>query len=269
MKKIEELFETLSVPQLIIDGLKAIEVEAINKYWLSGKLQQPKGEDLSTSEIKRLLLIAFAPEDSLPAAQRNAPRLKTCNSFFRFKRSNFGKQKGFPNKDAFDPQGEFTLTKDFDALPLNFYSAIFQALQTKKVILAPEALQSHFVTGKIGWLNGIKELEIVAPGASVNLTVEPSPLQALPEDIGELIDLETLLIERSDISILPDSFYMLRKLKSLYLASNKLSILSEKIAQLEALEALDISYNQIERVPASLSLLKNLKKINVSGNPFK
>jgi hypothetical protein len=35
MKKIEELFETLSDPQLIIDGLKSIDIEAINKYWLS------------------------------------------------------------------------------------------------------------------------------------------------------------------------------------------------------------------------------------------
>ena len=42
MKKIEELFETLSDHQLISDGLKTIEIEAINKYWLGGKLQQPK-----------------------------------------------------------------------------------------------------------------------------------------------------------------------------------------------------------------------------------
>jgi len=75
MKKIEELFETLSNPQLIIDGLKTIEVEAINKYWLGGKLQQPKGEDEATSEIKRLLLVTFAPDNSLPAMYRNAPRL--------------------------------------------------------------------------------------------------------------------------------------------------------------------------------------------------
>ena len=89
MKKIEELLQTLSDPQLIIDGLKTIEVEAINKYWLSGKLQEPKGEDLSSSEIKRLLLIAFAPEDSIPARHRNAPRLKTCQSFFQFPHDAF------------------------------------------------------------------------------------------------------------------------------------------------------------------------------------
>ncbi len=82
MKKIEELFETLSDPQLIIDGLKAIEVEAINKYWLSGKLEQPKGDDEGKSEIKRLLLVAFAPENTLPALQRNSPRLRTTRIYF-------------------------------------------------------------------------------------------------------------------------------------------------------------------------------------------
>jgi len=274
MKKIEELLQTLSDPQLIIDGLKTIEVEAINKYWLSGKLQEPKGEDLSSSEIKRLLLIAFAPEDSLPARHRNAPRLKTCQSFFQFDRTNsWSKTWGVPlslswyyKRDyAFDPQGVFTLTKDFDALPLNFYWDIFLALQTKKVIIAPESLQSHFISGKLAWLKGIKELEIVAP----SLEGGPSLLATLPDDIGELIDLETLIIEWSDISILPDSFYNLKNLKVLHLEGNKLSSLRDNINQLVALETFDVEFNQLERIPASLSSLKNLKKILVSGNPLK
>lgn len=307
MKKIEELLQTLSYPQLIIDGLKTIEVEAINKYWLSGKLQEPKGEDLSSSEIKRLLLIAFAPEYSLPARHRNAIRLKTCHSFFRFSRTNSGQkteqiinwsktlalrvsealaaprttflQRGYikrsnndggSNKYAFDMQGEFTLTKDFDALPLNFYSDIFQALQTKKVIIEPESLQSHFITGKLAWLKGIKELEIVAPG-EIQFSLErgPSLLQTLPNDIGELIDLETLIIESSDVSILPDSFYNLKNLKILHLAGNKLSSLSENINQLVALETFDVEFNQLERIPASLSSIKNLKNIFIWGNPLK
>ena len=307
MKKIEELLQTLSDPQLIIDGLKTIEVEAINKYWLSGKLQEPKGEDLSSSEIKRLLLIAFAPEYSLPARHRNAPRLKTCQSFFRLSRTNSGQKtddiinwskclalevsealaaprttflqqgyikrsnnNGASNKYAFDMQGEFTLTKDFDALPLNFYSDIFQALQTKKVIIEPESLQSHFITGKLAWLKGIKELEIVAP-AVIQSSIErgPSLLQTLPDDIGELIDLETLIIESSDVSILPDSFYNLKNLKILHLVGNKLSSLSENINQLVALETFDVEFNQLERIPASLSSIKNLKNIFIWGNPLK
>ena len=279
MKKIEELLQTLSDPQLIIDGLKTIEVEAINKYWLSGKLQEPKGEDLSSSEIKRLLLIAFAPEDSIPARHRNAPRLKTCQSFFQFSRTtSWSKSWGgqelvfnyYSERYGFDPQGIFTLTKDFDSLPFNFYSDIFQALQTKKVIIAPESLQSHFITGKLAWLKGIKELEIVAPAVmQPSLKSGPSQLQTLPDDIGELIDLETLIIERSDISILPDSFYNLKNLKILHLEGNKLSSLSENINQLVALETFDVESNQLERIPASLSSVKNLKKILVSWNPLK
>ena len=121
MKKIEELFASLTDHQLIIDGLKTIEVEAINKYWLGGKLQQPKGEDATTSEIKRLLLIAFAPDDSLPAMHRNAPRLRTSPTY----KSDF---QYYRNEENFEPAGTLTITKEFEVIPTSFYPVIFEAL---------------------------------------------------------------------------------------------------------------------------------------------
>ena len=124
MKKIEELFETLSDHQLISDGLKSIEVEAINKYWVGGKLQQPKGEDEAASEIKRLLLIAFAPDDTLPAIHRNAPRLRTSPTY----KSDF---EYYRNEQNFEPAGTLTITKEFEVIPTSFYPAIFEALETK------------------------------------------------------------------------------------------------------------------------------------------
>ena len=152
MKKIEELFETLSDHQLISDGLKTIEVEAINKYWLGGKLQQPKGEDEATSEIKRLLLIAFAPDDSLPAMHRNAPRLRTSPTY----KSDF---EYYRNEQNFEPAGTLTIIKEFEVIPNSFYPAIFENLKIKIVRFTSDAQQSHFSTGKISWLKGIKTLE--------------------------------------------------------------------------------------------------------------
>ena len=252
MKKIEVLFETLSDPQLIVDGLKSIDAEAINKYWLSGKLQQPKGEDEGKSDIKRLLLIAFSPENTLPALQRNSPRLRTAPGYV----SDF---QYFRNEQNFEPVGTLTITKEFDVLPSSFYPTIFEALQTKRVRIASDAYASLFSTGKINWLKGIKELELRGEYKLFNI----------PDDIGDLQDLEALTINFTEMSSIPDSFFNLKKLKHLNLRGNKLSSICEKISHLSLLEKIDLSWNKLDCVPDSLSTLKNLKEIKVFDNPFK
>jgi Leucine-rich repeat (LRR) protein len=252
MKKIEALFETLSDHQLIIDGLKTIEVEAINKYWLSGKLQQPKGEDEGKSDIKRLLLIAFSPENTLPALQRNSPRMRTAPGYI----SDF---KYYRNEQNFEPAGTLTVTKEFEVLPSSFYAAIFEALQTKKVRIASDAYASLFTTGKINWLKGIKELELRGEYKIFNI----------PEDIGDLQDLEAFTINFTEMSSIPDSFFNLKKLKYLNLRGNKFTSISEKISNLSLLENIDLSLNKLDFVPDSLSILKNLKELKVFDNPFK
>lgn len=256
MKKIEELFATFSDPQLIIDGLKNIEVEAINKYWLSGKLQQPKGEDEGKSEIKRLLLIVFSPESTLPALQRNAPRLRSAPGY----KSDF---TYYRNEQTFEPAGTLTITKDFEVLPQSFYPLIFQALQIKIVRIASDAYTSHFSIGKVSWLIGIKTVELRGQ------VFGSSKLTIIPDEIGELSDLEDLTVTRTEITALPDSLFNLKNLKKLNLSGNKLTALSENISKLSSLEALDLSYNKLESVPEALSSLSSLKEIKVFENPLK
>ena len=256
MKKIEELFETLSDHQLISDGLKTIEVEAINKYWLGGKLQQPKGEDEATSEIKRLLLIAFAPDDSLPALHRNAPRLRTSPTY----KSDF---EYYRNEQKFEPAGTLTITKEFEVIPTSFYPVIFEALETKIVRIATDAYDTHFSTGKIEWLNGVKELQIHGNFFG------RFKLSSLPENIGDLQDLEELTVIRTEISAIPASLYQLSKLKKLDLRQNKIASLGSEISNLKSLEILDVSLNRLERTPEELEKLTSLKELFVYENPFK
>ncbi len=256
MKKIEVLFETLSDPQLIIDGLKSIDAEAINKYWLSGKLQQPKGEDEGKSEIKRLLLIAFSHENTLPALQRNSPRLRTAPGYI----SDF---QYFRNEQNFEPVGTLTFTKEFDILPSSFYPAIFEALQTKRVRIASDAYASHFSNGKMSLFKGIKNLELQGQLFGSN------KLMSIPEDIGDLLELEYLTIIRTEITSLPESLFNLKNLKNLNLSGNKLNSLSEFISKLSSLEVLDLSYNKLESVPEAISSLSNLKEIKIFENPLK
>jgi Leucine-rich repeat (LRR) protein len=256
MKKIEELFASLTDHQLIIDGLKTIEVEAINKYWLGGKLQQPKGEDEATSEIKRLLLVAFAPDNSLPARYRNAPRLRTSPTY----KSDF---QYYRNEENFEPAGTLTITKEFEVIPTSFYPAIFEALQTKIVRIATDAYGTHFSTGKIDWLNGVKELQIHGNFFG------SKKLENLPENIGDLKDLEELTVIRTEISAIPASLYQLLKLKKLDLRQNKIASLGSEISNLKSLEMLDVSINRLERIPEELEKLTSLKELFVYENPFK
>jgi leucine-rich repeat protein SHOC2 len=256
MKKIEELFETLSDPQLIIDGLKAIDVEAINKYWLSGKLQQPKGEDEGKSEIKRLLMVAFAPDNSLPAMYRNTPRLRTSPTY----KSDF---QYYRNEENFEPAGTLTITKEFEVIPTVFYPSIFEALETKILRIATDAYDTHFSTGKIEWLNGVKELQIYGNFFG------RFKLSSLPENLGDLKDLEELTIIRTEISAIPESLYQLSKLKKLDLRQNKIASLGSEISNLKSLEWLDVSLNRLERIPEELEKLTSLKELFVYDNPFK
>lgn len=257
MRKIEGLFETLSDPQLIIDGLNTIETEAINKYWLSGKLQQPRYEDAGKSDVKRLLLIAFAPENTLPAMQRYAPRLRTAPAYT----SDFN---SYRNQENFEPEETLTITQDFDVLPLCFYPRIYEALQTKVIRIASDAYVSHFSTGKLNWLKGIKKVELRGSFWGYSKKIEN-----LPDDIGVLQDLEELTINYTEISTLPDGLFDLKSLKKLDLKRNKLISMSNRINQLEELEYLDVCVNNLTCVPDSLNKLKKLKEIVVFDNPFK
>ena len=256
MKKIEELFASLADHQIIIDGLSEIKVEAINKYWLGGKLQQPKGEDAATSEIKRLLLVAFAPDNSLPAMHRNAPRLRTSPTY----KSDF---EYYRNEQNFEPAGTLTITKEFEVIPTTFYPAIFEVLQTKIVRIASDAYDSHFSTGKIEWLKGIKVVQVRGNYFS------KKKLLAIPENIGDLQDLEELSVIRTEVSAIPDSLFKLSSLRRLDLTQNGITSLDGRIANLKNLEWLDVSMNRLERIPEELEKLTSLKELFVYENPFK
>jgi Leucine-rich repeat (LRR) protein len=256
MKKIEALFANLTEPEKLREDLKSINIEDINKYWLSGKLQQPKDEDEGNSDIKRLLLVSFAPENSLPEMQRQSPRLRTAPGYVK----DF---MYYRNEDNFEPAGTLTITKDFEILPLHFYPAIFEALQIKIVRIASDAYHSHFSTGKINWFKGIKVLELRGNFSGSN------KFQSIPNNIDDLQDLEELTIIRTEISSVPESLFNLKNIKKLNLSGNKLTSISEKISQLTKLESIDLSQNKLEQVPDSLSALNNLTSIKVYDNPFK
>ncbi len=230
VKKIKTLLESLAEPSVLFDELSKIKLEDINKYWLSNGLQLPKNndEDRKKADIYRLLLITFSPEGSLPSMYRNATRLRTSAELHESKKS--GKQ--------YDDKGTLTLTCEISQLPIEYYKIILEKNCINKVILMPSSFERHFTTGNLSSLFGVKEILVDSNHSQ--------KLSEIPENIGDLTNLESLNLSFNNITLIPDSLYHLKCLKYLNLSRNKL-----------------------QRIPAFISKMKLLKDIVVYANPFK
>lgn len=77
-------------------------------------------------------------------------------------------------------------------------------------------------------------------------------LEELPEEIGQLQNLEVLILNSTGIKRLPASIGQLQNLRILDLGNCQLQQLPEGLGQLQALEALNLSANQLEELPLAL-----------------
>ena len=230
MKQIKLLFESLPEPTVLFDELSKIKLANINKYWLSNGLQLPKNndEDRQIADIYRLLLITFSPDGSLPSMYRNATRLRTSAELRESKKS--GQQ--------YDDKGTLTLTSEILQLPKEYYKIILEKNCINTVILMPSSFERHFTTGNLSTLSGIKKIEVMRGKQKLN---------KIPENIGDLADLESLdLSSADDIISIPDS-----------------------LSDLRCLKHLNLSLNKLQRIPAFISKIPSLKDIVIYGNPFK
>ena len=251
VKKIKTLLESLPEPSVLFDELSKIKLDDINKYWLSNGLQLPKNndEDRKTADIYRLLLITFSPEGSLPSMYRNAPRLRTSAELSESQKSGC----------QYDIKGELNLTSEFSGFPNSYYKFIFESNKIVKVTIYPGAFETHFSTGKLSSLVGVKNIQVFGYET-------PSEI---PKNIGDLSDLESLTICTRIIDSIPNSLFTISALKHLDLSGNKIKNLSEDLRKLENLEYLNISYNQLESIPDVLSKMTSLEDVIVYDNPLK
>ena len=92
--------------------------------------------------------------------------------------------------------------------------------------------------------------------------------QHLPESIGSIEELETLLLEGNNICDLPslESHDMLIKLN---LNDNNLSKIDFDISELEDLQLLSLDNNNLEYLPDSICKLEKLNYLSVSANKLK
>lgn len=89
---------------------------------------------------------------------------------------------------------------------------------------------------------------------------------SLPDDIGLLMRLKTLIADSNKIAILPHRLYYLQDLEILSLRDNDISQISSKILSLSNLTQLLISQNRIKRLPFEVGYLPYLQVLHLHKN---
>lgn len=97
------------------------------------------------------------------------------------------------------------------------------------------------------------------------LNISDTSLKALPHEISNLINLQTLLLYGNEIATIPESIDRLEKLKVLDVSRNKLDSIPDSITKLHNLTTINISNNQLSTFPA-LKKFTKLSMIDLSGN---
>ena len=88
----------------------------------------------------------------------------------------------------------------------------------------------------------------------------------LPDEIGQLANLENLDLSGNQLRSLPQSFAKLTKLRGLKLRHNRLSSVPQLIGRLANLRWLDLASNALTSLPESLGQLRNLEALTLYGN---
>lgn len=134
---------------------------------------------------------------------------------------------------------------------------------------------------------GIKDLNHVLDGTVINfskkgLTEIPeevfmnkslkvlklygNKLETLPDEIGDLENLEKLYLGKNNIKRLPASIGKLKKLKILSAQYNLIDSLPDSIGELENLEQLILNQNKLTSLPKSIGNLKKLVVLQLKFN---
>lgn len=88
----------------------------------------------------------------------------------------------------------------------------------------------------------------------------------LSPKIGNLVQLETLLLPQNSIAELPESMNKLQRLKKFDLTDNAALKKINVLTQLPALEELYLYGCQLTQLPENIGALRNLKQLGLTGN---
>lgn len=91
-------------------------------------------------------------------------------------------------------------------------------------------------------------------------------LSSLPDCLGDLQQLEWLVLVSNNLTALPDWVCKLRDLTGLYLSFNRLETLPAALGELSRLEKLRLDNNHLEHLPESIGDLRQLTQLSFGQN---
>ncbi|KJE88716.1 AGC protein kinase [Capsaspora owczarzaki ATCC 30864] len=142
-----------------------------------------------------------------------------------------------------------------DIGPNNFARApaLDVALPALKTIRAPEAF--------LGSLNFT-----VLPQMLTKINLTDNGLTSLPEAIGDLPNLESLIVKNNQLRSLPAKIFAIPTLKWLYAAYNQIEVLPEKFAKC-LIQIFEVQHNRLQKLPDKLLKFCYMTRVlNVSNN---
>ncbi len=120
----------------------------------------------------------------------------------------------------------------------------------------------------VGWRNIVNLPECIGNLEKLRyLNLENNKIETLPDNFGNLKDLEELIIDRgNELLELPENFDNLTKLRILKLSENKLKKLPRGFSKLVKLEEIEITGNNLTELPEDIGNLQNLLQLHVRSN---
>ena len=171
----------------------------------------------------------------------------------------------------------------FFPFPGDLTPEIEQILATWAEEGEPEELRSQAKNKVIYFLKNPKNTELSFSGLGLkslppifnyppfvsrlrNLILCYNNLSLLPDEIGQLQNLQYLQLHHNRLVKLPEQIGQLKNLIHLFLDNNQLTELPEPIGLLWNLEHLNLDKNQLIQLPESIGRLQNLQKLLLNHN---
>ncbi|KAI8522805.1 hypothetical protein RHMOL_Rhmol13G0025000 [Rhododendron molle] len=121
----------------------------------------------------------------------------------------------------------------------------------------------NFIKKRVDYI-GLSLPQVLGLSWLKDLRMENCNLLSLPNEVGNLISLETLNLGKNKLRTLPDSICNLTRLKKLYLSDCDVSNLPNEIGRLVTLKTLILEGNGLLTLPDSICNLTCLKNLNLA-----
>lgn len=143
--------------------------------------------------------------------------------------------------------------RQLERLDLGYGKLTSYSYIDNKSVLQSESESTKPLPGAIGNLKNLKYLRLIG-------------FEALPEEIAELDNLETLVYMKCSFTEFPKVLCELKNLKSLNIFSKSLERFPDELGNLSSLTIFDMRGTQVQHLPESIGNLSKLTSIQLCAN---